>query len=165
MTATQFLTPLYDSPLGVWSREIKGVFSICETVHFIGLCILFGAVMVFDLRILGVIKQGTIKSALNYTHLAAFGFALNAASGLVLLSNKPSNYLTNPAFLLKMGFLLLALLNVAWFEVVERKRCLALVDGAEAEVGAKAAAVLSLLLWVAVIVLGRWLPVTSLGGG
>src|SRR5688572_1406775 len=121
MTSDQILALFHNSPLGVASRNVQGVFSICETVHFIGLCLLIGAILVFDLRVLGVLRKGTLKSALNYTHIAAFGLALNAASGLVLFSNKPSNYVSNPAFQLKMLFLLLALINVVWFETVERR--------------------------------------------
>ncbi len=165
MTSDQILAFFHDSPLGVASRNVQGVFSIGETVHFIGLCLLIGAILVFDLRILGVLRRGTLKSALSYTHIAAFGLALNAASGLLLFSNKPSNYVSNPAFLLKMSFLLLALLNVVWFETVERKKLLAIGDGEVADLGARIAAGLSLVLWLGVIVLGRWLPVTSLGGG
>ncbi len=165
MTSAQILAFFYDSPFGIASRQIKGVFSICETVHFVGLCLLIGAILVFDLRMLGVLKRGSLKSALNYTHIAAFGLALNAASGLVLFSNKPSNYVANPAFQLKMLFLLLALLNVVWFETVERRKVMALAEGESTELGTKMAAGLSLLLWFGVIILGRWLPVTALGGG
>ncbi|HEY7800691.1 MAG TPA: hypothetical protein VIA80_18130, partial [Hyphomonadaceae bacterium] len=40
----------------------------------------------------------------------------------------------------------------------ERRRVLALPDGAEAGLGAKISAALSILLWLAIIIAGRLLP-------
>ena len=165
MTEAQILTMFHDNPFGVAARSIKWVFSTCETVHFIGLCVLFGALLMFDLRMLGVLRRGTMKSALNYTHVAAFGLSLNVASGFILFSSNPKNYWTNPAFRLKMCLLLIAIANVIWFEVVERRKVLAMVEGADTDVDTKMVAGLSLLLWAGVLICGRWLPVTALGGG
>lgn len=165
MTYSGLLTLIHDNPLGVAARTVRGVFSTCETVHFVGLCILFGAILVFDLRMLGVLRTGSYRSALKYNHLAAFGLGLNFVSGFVLFSSDPIKYTTNPAFQLKMGLLVLALLNVLWFEVVERRKFHILDDGAVAGAGARIGAALSLLLWTCVLVLGRWLPVTAIVQG
>jgi len=165
VTEAQILLAIHDNPFGVAARGIKWVFSTCETVHFIGLCILAGAVLIFDLRMLGVLRRGSMKAALNYTHVAAFGLSLNIASGFILFSSNPKNYYTNPAFRLKMVLVLIAILNVLWFEVVERRKLLAMVEGADTDGDTKVVAGLSLLLWTGVIVCGRWLPVTALGGG
>jgi hypothetical protein len=165
VTGADIIVLIHESPLGVFTRDVRGVFTASETIHFIGLCLLVGALLIFDLRVLGVLKQGSLASAINYTRIAAFGLALNLVSGIVLFVSKPNNYLTNPAFQLKMGLLLLALLNVAWFSKVEHRKLLALPAGAPAPVGAKVAAGLSLLLWAGVIICGRWLPVTALEGG
>lgn len=156
---------IHDSPIGVMSRQVKGLFAVCETVHFVGLCLLVGALMVFDLRVMGVIRSGSISASINYTRIAAFGLALNIASGIVLFSSKPSNYVSNPAFQLKMTFLAFAILNVVWFAKVEHPKLTALTDGQPAPASARLAAALSLLLWLGVIVCGRWLPVTALEGG
>jgi hypothetical protein len=165
VTEEQILALFHDNAFGVAARQIKMVFATCETVHFIGLSILIGAIMIFDLSMIGVLRRGSLTSVLNYTHIAAFGLVLNILSGFVLFSSAPSNYWTNPAFRLKMVLLLLAVLNVAWFEFAERRKVLALRDGEDVGLPAKLVAALSLLLWTGVIVLGRWLPVTAQGGG
>jgi hypothetical protein len=165
MTANDILVLLHDSPLGVASREIKGLFAACETVHFLGLCLMIGAIMVFDLRMLGVLRRGSLKSALNYTNIAAFGLALMLTSGIVLFSSKPADYVANVSFRLKMLFLALAIINLGWFHLVEHRKVMALPDGALASAGAKRAAAVSLVLWICVIACGRWLPVTAFYGG
>ena len=165
MTYAGLLLLIRDNPLGVAARTIRGVFSTCETVHFIGLSILFGALIVFDLRMLGVLKGGSYRSALKYNHVAAFGLSLNFVSGFILFSSDPIKYTTNPAFQLKMVLLLLALLNIAWFEFVERRKVEALPDGAALGAGGKIGAAVSLLLWTGVLICGRWLPVTAIVQG
>ena len=165
MTQDQILALFHDNPFGVAARQVKMVFATCETVHFIGLSILVGAIMIFDLRMMGILRRGSMRSAVIYTQVAAFGLALNVASGFVLFSSAPANYWTNPSFRLKMIFLLIALLNVVWFEVFERRKVLALPEGADTDLPTKLVCGLSLLMWTAVIVCGRWLPVTAMGGG
>jgi hypothetical protein len=159
VTYGEVLALIEGNPLGVAAREIRGLFSTCETVHFVGLCI------VFDLRMLGVIRGGSLQAALKYVHIAAFGLALNLASGIVLFSSEPVKYTTNPVFQIKMVLLLLAMINVVWFEVAERRKLVALGDSAVADLGAKAGAALSLILWVAILICGRWLPVTAVVQG
>lgn len=159
------LTFLHDSPFGTAARDIKWVFSTCETVHFIGLCILMGALLIFDLRMLGFAKSVAPKSTLSYTSIAAFGLTLNIVSGFILFSSNPANYWGNWAYRLKMGLVVLALINVAWFEVFERRKVSAMPPGAPMPFDTKIVAALSLLLWTAILVLGRFLPVTSAAGG
>jgi hypothetical protein len=64
-----------------------------------------------------------------------------------------------------MLLILLAGLNLVYFEVFERRKVLALGDGVATGLDTKIVAGLSLTLWTLVIILGRFLPVTALGGG
>ncbi len=146
-------------------REVSWLFAFCETLHFIGLCTLMGALLIVDLRLIGVIKKGSIKSTLNFTYLAMAGFAMNLISGFGCFASNPTNYYENPLFRWKMLAILIAGLNLAFFELVERKKLLALPEGAPMPLESKISGAASLLLWTAVIILGRFLPVTALGGG
>ncbi len=156
---------LEHSWLGDMMRQVSWLFAMCETLHFIGLCTLMGALLIVDLRLIGVITKGTIKSTLNFTYLAMFGFALNLISGIGCFASNPTNYYENPLFRWKMLAILIAGLNLAFFELVERKKLLALPEGAALPLESKISGALSLVLWTAVIILGRFLPVTALGGG
>jgi hypothetical protein len=145
-------------------RKVMWLFPASETVHFIGLTLLFGALMVVDLRLIGVITL-PIRAALKFTHLAMAGFALNVISGIGCFASNPVNYYENPSFRWKMLLILLAGLNLAWFELVERRKVLSLPEGAATPLDTRVVAGISLLLWTGVIILGRFLPVTATGGG
>jgi hypothetical protein len=77
----------------------------------------------------------------------------------------PYNYWTNSAFHIKVILIVLAGLNLVWFVAVERRRVLALPDGAQAGLGTKISAALSLFLWFAIIIAGRLLPSFEGDGG
>ena len=137
---------------------------VAECFHFIGLCLLFGALLLVDLRLIGVLKTGSLKGALKYTNLAIAGFVINLVTGIGFFASNPGNYWHNPLFKIKMVCVLLAGLNVLYFELIERKKIEALADGeVAAHLDTKIVAGLSLLLWTAVIVLGRFLPVLGVG--
>ena len=68
-----------------------GAWALCETLHFVGLCLLIGIVGLFDLRVLGVGKglpPGALKRLLPW---GVLGFALCAATGLVSPTRKAAN--------------------------------------------------------------------------
>lgn len=164
MTKDQIFQAIYESWLGQTTRDSTWLFSSYESIHFLGLCILMGALLVVDLRLMGFFRRMPIASALNYTHFAVLGFALNLLSGIGFVVSDPFNYLTNPAFGLKMALVFLAGLNVAWFEFVERRRVLALAPDSDTHPGTKLVAGLSLGLWTLIIILGRLLPQFGLAG-
>jgi hypothetical protein len=152
---------LQASWLGEITRDVVWLFAFFETIHFIGLCILMGAMLLVDLRLLGVLRLGSIRSVLSFTHVAIFGFALNVISGLGFLASAPNVYIDNPIFQAKIILIIVAGLNVLWFEVVERRKILALVEGVDTGADTKLVAGLSLVLWTVIIVLGRFLPTMS----
>lgn len=147
--------------LGVMTRDIQWMFAFFETIHFIGLCILMGALLVVDLRLMGVLRFGSLRSVLSFTHVAIFGFILNLISGLGFLASAPYTYVNNPIFQVKLALIIVAGLNVLWFETVERRKVLALVEGVDTGADTKLVAGLSLVLWTLIIILGRFLPTMS----
>jgi hypothetical protein len=163
MFDTSFLKPLHDSAIAETIRFSPWIFPTLETVHFIGLCLLVGAMMVVDLRLLGIIRAGSVKAVLRFTHLAIAGFTINLLSGIGFFVSNPENYAQNPLFWAKMILVLLAGLNVFWFEWAERQPLMALPDSAALPARTRAVAGLSLAFWLAIIVLGRFLPLLGIG--
>ena len=153
--------------LGEFMRSEKWAFATGETLHFIGLSLLVGAMMIVDLRLLGFMKAMPYRVAFKFLPIALLGFVINLCTGLMFIATEPRNYGTNPAFWVKMGLIGLGGLNALWFTLVEHRRVSALPDGQSADAGSKVAAILSLLLWVAVIAAGRLLPTFASpeGGG
>jgi hypothetical protein len=147
--------------LGNMGRDQYWLFPGAEIVHFFGLCLLFGAVLLIDLRILGFTRAVSIKRVLSFVPVAAVGLVLNTLSGIVFLCTYPENYFPSTAFRLKVLAIALAGVNALWFQWVEAPRVEHLGDGADAGPRVKAIALLSLTAWTIVIVLGRFLPYVS----
>lgn len=162
MSFADILIWLYKTPLGEASRESQWLFAIWESLHFIGLSLLIGAMLVVDLRLLGMVKAGSGPSTLRFLRIAIVGFTIVLVSGVGLFSATPAQYWDIQLFRTKMGLVLLGGINALCFELFERRKVMALADGSAAEPLARVMAALSLLLWCAVICLGRFLPV---GGG
>ena len=131
----------------------------CETLHFMGLALLFGTVGVFDLRLLGVAKRMPLAPLHRLLPWGVLGFGLTLITGAVFVLSSPFSYLLNLVFPLKMLFVLLAGVNVLLFYGAGVFRQVdTLGPGEEAPTAAKVVAAISLFLWIGVMFLGRMLP-------
>ena len=129
-----------------------------ESVHFVGLSLLIGAIAVFDLRMLGMAKTIPISALHRLIPWGVAGYAINVASGSMFLMTEPDQYIYNPAFHFKLLFMGLAGLNVlAFYLTTTWRRVEALRPGERAPKPARFIAGASLFLWLAVIVCGRLL--------
>ena len=139
------------------------VWSVCETIHFIGLTLLLGVVLLIDLRMLGMGKHIPFAGLHQLLPWAIFGFGLNTVTGIMFLTAAPDQYLSNPAFYFKMLFILLAGVNVLVFYLsgIFRK-AEALGPGDDAQPSAKLVAAISIFLWFGVIFWGRLMPFLGL---
>jgi hypothetical protein len=128
-----------------------------ESVHFIGLSLLFGTVVLWDLRLLGVAKRIPFVALHELLRWTLVGFVLSAGSGVMFLMAEPAEYVYNPSFHFKMLCLAIAGLNAAAFYVSGYGRTV--MHGAQDAVPrtAKLFAAISLLAWLGVIVFGRLL--------
>src|SRR5580698_4608213 len=111
MTELEILHRIRETWLGETVRESTWLFAAGETLHFIGLSMLVGALLVVDLRLLGFMRAVPIRSALAFLPFAIVGFLINLATGIAFFTNDPFMYWPNPAFRLKMFLILVAGLN------------------------------------------------------
>jgi hypothetical protein len=131
----------------------------CQPVHFFGLSLLMGGVVMLDIRMLGIGKGLPISQLNRLIPLAVTGFVINIITGLLLFSGDPSMFSHNIAFGFKMLFILLAGINVLLFYVTGTSRTVeALGPGDDAPLSAKLIAAASLFFWVGVMFWGRMLP-------
>jgi len=136
------------------------VWPTAEIIHFLGMSLLFGTIGLLDLRILGVAKGLPIGQLERLVPWGILGFALVLFTGFLFVSGEqpsPLDFLQgNFSFRVKMTFILLAGLNALVFYVFGVSRKVdQLAPDADAGVGAKVIAAVSLVLWVGVICLGR----------
>ena len=165
MDKTTILDVFYDSWPGEAARSLSWIFYTSEAVHFVGLCTLLGALLFVDLRLAGLWRSISLAHALFYARVALAGFLLIAISGLVMFCADPFNYWSNPVFQIKMLAILLAGCNLAWFELVERRKILGTAPSSEPALMTRCVAIASLTIWLSVIVLGRLLPSYEGAGG
>ena len=127
-------------------------------MHFVGLVLLVGTIGLFNLRILGFAKQIPMTSLNALVPWGAAGFGINVLTGMLAFIGMPAYYTYNIAFILKLGVIVLAAGTLALFYLTAAfTGCQDLEPGAEAPWQAKSIAAASLVLWLAVIVLGRYI--------
>src|SRR5713226_7695220 len=92
---------------GVWT------YGFVNLIHILGVATLFGAVLVLDLRLLGLWRNVTLPAISTPTvPVAATGFVIAAMSGVCLLATKATEYVGNPFLYVKFPAIGLGLLNV-----------------------------------------------------
>ena len=92
---------------GVWT------YGIVNLTHILGVASLFGAVLVLDLRLLGLWRSVPLSAITRPTvPIATAGFVVAATSGLCLITTNGSEYVGNPFLLIKFPAILLGLINV-----------------------------------------------------
>jgi hypothetical protein len=158
MTEADILHWIRETALGTTVRQSRWLFGFGETLHFIGLCMLVGGILIVDLRLLGFIRRVPIRAALAFLPFVIVGFLINLATGILFFAADPLMYWPSPAFRLKLVFILLAGLNAMVFTVFKHRQALRLGDDQDTGTFIKVTAGLSLSLWLMVILLGRLLP-------
>ena len=135
------------------------IWPACETLHFVGLALLFGNVGLLDLRMLGAAKQLPVAPLTRLVRWGVLGFVLNLLTGIVFFVGAPSQYVNNIAFHYKLLFIALAGANLVVFNLSGiARRVGVLGPGDDAPASAKIIAATSLFLWIGVMFWGRMLP-------
>ena len=126
-----------------------------ESIHFVGLSLLVGTIVLFDLRLLGVARPIPISALHKLIPWGIAGYCVNAASGAMFLMSAPDQYIYNSAFHFKLLFMAIAGFNATAFYLVAARRTMG--PDAEARVprAAKIIATISVLMWLGIIVCGR----------
>jgi hypothetical protein len=136
--------------------EHPWVWPACETVHFIGLSLSFGVLLLANLRLLGMAKDVSFSALHRLLPWGVLGFGINLITGMLFFIGAPEQYTRNVAFLWKMAFLMVAGVNVLYFTVFDE--AWAVRSGDDAPVTAKVVAASTIFLWLGVIYFGRMLP-------
>ena len=153
----EFLVWLENTGIANAIRTIPWLYPAFETGHYIGLSLLVGGIMLIDLRVLGMARGLPLKSMIGLLPFVWAGFAINVLTGSLLFIYGATSFGTNGAFLLKMGFLVLAGLNALAFDVAVRRSGGAWVSADRPPPSVKGFATMSLVFWLCVVTTGRWM--------
>src|SRR5713101_3075107 len=113
MDIAAFLKSLEASGLATRIRESFFLFPLLESVHVIGLALVFGTITVIDLRLLGIAStrrsfKRMASEILKWTWAA---FALTALTGSLMFTTNARVYYHNFFFRTKMLLLVLSGIN------------------------------------------------------
>ncbi|BBK34036.1 hypothetical protein EDC65_3870 [Stella humosa] len=142
------------SAAGDFIRESAWIYPWSNIVHVVGVALLLGAVAVFDLRLLGVLRAARPADAAALAlPVARLGFLLALPTGLVLFVAEANGVVTNPVFLVKFAAIAVGLANIAAFHLGPLRDVAAWTGIPPA---ARMVALLSLSAWLVAAVCGRW---------
>jgi len=120
-----------------------------QTIHILAIAVVFVSALMIDLRSIGLIAtdQTVERVSARFLPFVWWPLVVLAATGAVMIVGEPPRSLKNPVFQLKM-VLVAAAVGVTFLHHLL----------ARAHAGAaRAAAILSILLWTGIIFAGRWI--------
>ncbi len=158
----QFLQALHDSAVATAIREGESLYPWIESVHVLALALVIGSIAIVDLRLLGLASRDrsvpqTTALALPVTWSA---FAIAVITGALMFSSNALAYARNPFLQAKLLLIVGAGLNMAIYHRYSGRGASAWVTPALTPMRARIAGAISLILWVAIAVCGRWIGFT-----
>lgn len=152
----EWLPALHEWPVSVFFRRSFYAYPLLNAAHILSLALLVGAIVPADLRIMGLFSGVPAAPFLRLmTAIAAVGLGMAAMTGFLLFSVRPLAYAANPAFLAKISLVGLGAANAAAIRLSAGWR--RMMAGGAAGAGLRLGAGLSLALWIAALVAGRWI--------
>jgi hypothetical protein len=148
---------LYATPVSTHLRDADWIVPTVQSIHIVAIAILMGSSIVLNLRLAGLMARTDSAPVVRQRYLPWLWAALAVLlmTGLVLVIAEPDRVLANWVFWTKMLLVVVAFITTVTIRVPMR-------DDFAAKAGAwriiaKPLAVLSLIMWVLVIVCGRWI--------
>ena len=152
------LLALEGSALGVFVRE-SGVwtYAFLNLFHILGVSTLFGSILILDLRLLGLARRLPLAELSRFTlPISKIGFAIAAATGVMMLSTNGSEYVGNPYLPIKFAAIGAGLVNIAVVSRLDSWRSLGRRELTPRETRMLAiAGGISLVSWLTAVTAGR----------
>jgi len=155
MSLLEFCQWLQFSPPLVAMRSSPWLFPVIATIHLMGLSVLGGAVLLVDLRLLGLglRRQPVAQLAQDAERWLFRGLLVMVATGIPLFMCFATKYYYLTFFWVKMA----ALLAVVVFTVSVRRRVIMADETRMNHAWDKAVALTSITLWTTVALGGRYI--------
>jgi hypothetical protein len=158
MSLHDLWTALESLPIAAYIGETWW-FPFLESIHVITATFVVGSILMVDLRLLGLAarKYPIARITEEVVPWTLSACALSVIVGIGLFISRAGHYAENVAFQVKMILLILAGMNMAVFHLLTSRR-IARWDAPNATTtSARVAGATSLLLWIGVMLAGRWI--------
>jgi hypothetical protein len=153
------LLPLFESleasAIGEFIRTSQWLFPAIECVHLLGLVVLGAAVLLVDLRLVGLLlaRQPVREVGDSGHRLMLWGVAVMIATGVPLFLSEAIKCYYSQAFWVKITTLVPALV----FALTVRRRVAASREGERSRAALVLTGAMSMALWFTVAAAGRWI--------
>jgi hypothetical protein len=163
MSIIEFAQAVNDSQLGTSIRESLFAYPAIEGLHLLSLAFSVGLIVFTDLRLVGLFLKDVPASDLlkQLRPWVLGGFAVQLFTGVLLFAASAAAVVTLPVFWLKLLVILLAGINVLWFELKWVRRVGDWKDQLVPPGGVRFAGWASLAFWSFVVISGRLIPYLS----
>jgi hypothetical protein len=139
--------------IGQIIRQSLWLFPVIEAVHLLALTVIGGAVLILDLRMLGVsLRQPVNEIARDARPFLVWGLVVMIATGIALFLSESVKCYYSQAFWIKITTLPVALI----FAFAVRQPIAKRATG-DATMRTRLVALISLALWFTVAAAGRWI--------
>jgi hypothetical protein len=139
-------------------RQEQWLYPAVEILHIWGFVVLVGSVVMFDLRLLGLSPQVSVRQLARHLLPWTWGaLIVIVPTGTLMFMAHAGEFISNRAFVLKLLLIFAAGINAAAFHLGPFRGVQAWDSGVPVPVAAKLHAMLSLLIWMGVIACGRLL--------
>jgi hypothetical protein len=146
-------------PIELWVSDKAWTWPAAETIHFIGMALLFGVSLLLLMRMLGAMKSIPFSGIHRLLPLGVLGFVANVLTGMLFFVASPGLYLGKSSFHIKMACIIIAAVPIMYFTMVDD----AWETGSNKNASAmsKFLALATFGLVIAVVIYGRFLPFLS----
>jgi hypothetical protein len=147
------------TPLSITIQSVTWIIPMVQSVHIMAITVVMGSALMMDMKLLGVVGRGTPVVAMNRRFLPWVWTSLVVlfCTGVILTIAEPGRELINFVFRLKMLLVLTVIALTAVYQEIVRRHADAWGDTPSNQWSARAIGAVSLIIWVAIVVCGRWI--------
>ncbi len=147
---------LQSTALSITIQSVKWIIPLLQSIHILVIGVVFVSILMIALRVLGRVRmdQSFAEVWLRFAPWMWGGLVVMLLTGLILVIGEPVREFTSLSFWLKMALLLIAVVSVVVFSRLLKSSASAVPDAGFSG-AARSGAVGIMVLWIAIIFLGR----------
>lgn len=146
---------LENTQFSAWIRGELWGWPLALTIHALGTALVIGLIFIISLRLLGLFAAIPYTSLNRLFPVIWVALLLQLLSGFTLWTAKPTRYVTDAAFVLKLSLVVVGIiLTLYLYRTIKREAAAWEAAGSLSSLGVKFVAA-NLLVWCSVVVAGR----------
>jgi hypothetical protein len=149
------LASLENSQFSAWVRGELWGWPLALTVHAFGTALVVGFIFIISLRLLGVFETIPYTSLNRLFSVFWVGMVLQFFSGFVLWAAKPTQYVADGAFVLKVLLIIVGIVLALYFQSTIKRESTSWEAKGTVSSGAVKFVAANLLVWCSVLIAGR----------